>query len=320
MAINLTQLKPHVVSRDLSGYLTFIYGAPKTGKTTFSSQMPKPLLIAAERGYNAIPGIIAQDVTSWSEFKQTFRELKKKEVKELFDSIIIDTVDILADMCQKYIMNQQNIEDMGDLGYGKAWTLFKNEFNEVFRGLTQLGYAVVFLGHDKEQILEDGTRIIRPSLSNATRSIITGMSDIIGYAYQAGPGQMSHLKLRAEDGSVICGSRVKYMPSDIVFTYDNLSNALGEALDKEAAEFDNKFITNEKVENQPTLKEYDLDGMKAEFNEITSQLMAENEDNRSKIVEIVEKYLGKGNKASDATMAQGEHLELIILEVKELLS
>jgi len=59
MAINLLALEPHKVSRDLSGYITYIYGPPKSGKTTLGSQMPKPLLLAFERGYNAIPGIIA---------------------------------------------------------------------------------------------------------------------------------------------------------------------------------------------------------------------------------------------------------------------
>ena len=28
--------KPHKVSKDLSGYITYIYGAPKTGKTTLA--------------------------------------------------------------------------------------------------------------------------------------------------------------------------------------------------------------------------------------------------------------------------------------------
>ena len=59
MAINLLALAPHKVSRDLSGYITYIYGPPKSGKTTLGSQMPKQLLLAFERGYNAIPGIIA---------------------------------------------------------------------------------------------------------------------------------------------------------------------------------------------------------------------------------------------------------------------
>lgn len=37
MAINLLALEPHKVSRDLSGYITYVYGAPKVGKTTLGS-------------------------------------------------------------------------------------------------------------------------------------------------------------------------------------------------------------------------------------------------------------------------------------------
>ena len=59
MAFNLLNLQPHKVSRDLSGYITFIYGPPKTGKTTLATQMPSALLLAFEKGYNAIPGILA---------------------------------------------------------------------------------------------------------------------------------------------------------------------------------------------------------------------------------------------------------------------
>ena len=103
MAINLLNLEPHKVSRDLSGYITFIYGPAKCGKTTFGSKMPGALLLAFERGYNAIPGIVAQDITTWGEMKQVVRELKKPEVKERFKSIIVDTADIAADCCQKYI-------------------------------------------------------------------------------------------------------------------------------------------------------------------------------------------------------------------------
>jgi len=40
MAINLLKIQPHKVSRDLSGYITFVYGPPKTGKTTFATKMP----------------------------------------------------------------------------------------------------------------------------------------------------------------------------------------------------------------------------------------------------------------------------------------
>ena len=179
--------QPHKVSRDRSGYITHIYGAPKCGKTTLATQMEKPLLLAFEPGYHALPGVIAQDITSWAEMKQVYRQLKMPEVQQTFRSIIVDTIDIAADRCKKYICNQNGIEDLGDLGYGKGWTKFKEEFNEVFRGLTQLGYAVFFIGHDKAEIIEnpDNTKTtkIRPQLSNSTKTVIAGMADIYGYAH-----------------------------------------------------------------------------------------------------------------------------------------
>ena len=62
----------------------------------------------------------------------------------------------------------------------KGWTAFKEEFNDLFRGLTQLGYAVVFIGHDKEATAIDGDgheyKYIRPALSNSTRQVIEGMA------------------------------------------------------------------------------------------------------------------------------------------------
>ena len=84
MAINLLNIKPHKVSRDLSGYITFIYGGYKTGKTTLAAQMNGALLLAFERGYNALPGVVAQDITSWAEMRSVYRELKKPEVKAVY--------------------------------------------------------------------------------------------------------------------------------------------------------------------------------------------------------------------------------------------
>ena len=136
MAINLLNVQPHKVSTDLSGYITYIYGAPKTGKTTLATQMPGAILIAFEPGYHALPGVMAQDVTTWGEMKQVFRELKKPEVKEAYKAVIIDTIDIAAEKCQKYICQQYSIDNLGDLGYGKGWSAYKQEFNEVFRGIT----------------------------------------------------------------------------------------------------------------------------------------------------------------------------------------
>ena len=321
MAIDLLNLQPHKVSRDLSGYITYIYGAPKCGKTTLATQMDRPLLLAFEPGYHALPGVMAQDITSWAEMKQVYRQLKNPEVQQQFRSIIIDTIDIAADRCKKYICNQNAIEDLGDLGYGKGWTKFKDEFNEVFRGLTQLGYAVFFIGHHKEATVTDpatGTEkmIIRPALSNATREVIAGMSDIYGYAHQVSKDRMSVLTLRDSSGIVECGCRFKYIPNEITLSYTNLVDAIQNAIDKEAAELEGKFITDERTV-APVEVNYDFAGLMSEFQEIVGKLMERDSAvNGPKITTIIDKYLGKGKKVAEATPEQSELIYLIISEIK----
>lgn len=320
--MDLLNIAPNKVSRDLSGYITFIMGTPKTGKTTMAAQMPDALILASEPGYHALPGVVAQDITSWSEMKQAFRELKKPEVKAHFKCIVVDTVDNMADFCQKYICNQNGIQALGDLGYGKGWTAFKDEFKDVFRGLAQLGYAVYFIGHVKEQMVAqpDGTEkmIVRSAMSASTRAEIENIADIIGYAHQKEAGKMSVLTLRSPDGSITCGSRFKYMPEEIPFSYDNLVKALNDAIDKESAEHAGAFVTDERP--APVAEKiYDFDKMMATFQEMVGKLMSENQSNSLKITAIVEQYLGKGRKVGDCTPQQCEQLDLILQDMSELL-
>lgn len=56
--------------------------------------MPDCLLLAFEKGYNALPGVMAQDITSWTDLKMVLRELKRTEVKQVYKSIVIDTVNV----------------------------------------------------------------------------------------------------------------------------------------------------------------------------------------------------------------------------------
>lgn len=321
MAINLLNIQPHKVSKDLSGYITYIYGAPKTGKTTLATQMDGSLLLAFEPGYHALPGVMAIDITSWGDMKQVYRELKKPEVKAVYKAIIVDTIDVAADRCKKYICQQNNIEELGDLGYGKGWTKFKEEFNEVFRGLTQLGYAVFFIGHHKEVSVTDPATgadrmIVRPSLSNSTREVIGGMADIYGYAHQKKVDEMSVLTLRSTDGSIECGCRFKYIPLEITMSYQNLVSAIQEAIDKEAAETGGKFVTSERVTG-PVATTYDYDALIAEFNDLVGTVMTKNQSNGPKITSIVDKYLGKGKKVSETVPDQAEFIHLIVSEIKD---
>lgn len=322
MAINLLAIQPNKVSRDLSGYITYIYGAAKVGKTTLCSKFPGALLLAFEKGYNALPGVMVQDITRWSEFKEVVRELKKPEVKEVFKSIIIDTIDVAGAMCDKYICNQLGIDNIGDGGWStNGWAKYKKELEDNFRTITQLGYALVFISHDKDKTFKrkDGTEYNQtiPTAQTSLNNIAKDMADIYAYASLDDITGKRSLTMRSLDNTVECGSRFKYMPAEIPLDYNELVKALNEAIDKEAKENDNKFVTNDRVAPVET-PTYDYNALMEEFQTIVAPLMQKDSNYYGpRIVSIVEKYLGKGKKVSDTTIDQAEFIYLIVSEMKE---
>ena len=321
MAINLKSLQPHKVSTDLSGYMTYIYGPGGAGKTTFGVQAPKPLLIAFEKGYNALPGVIAQDVTTWGEMKQVLRELKGDEVKSMFSTIIIDTVDIASTLCEKYVCSQLGIENIGDGGWTtNGWSKVKKEWEQTFRAVSMEGYALIFISHakDKKFTRKDGTEYnqVVPSCSSAYNEIIKNMVDIEGYIDVAG-GERK-LILRSADDSVECKCRFAQIEPEIPFSYDNLVSALNKAIDAEAKMTGNKFVTSEKAKVVDTPK-YDYNGLMDEFQKIVGALMAKDEAAyRPKVVEITNKVLGRGKKFTECTVDQVELMDLVVNELKAL--
>jgi hypothetical protein len=155
-------------------------------------------------------------------------------------------------------------------------------------------------------------------MQTSALAIIENMSDIIGYAHPqvTDNGSRMVLTLRSLDNSIRCGCRFKYIQPEIDFTYEALTKALNEAIDKEAAETNNQYVTDERAA-APVIKEYDFDALMAEFKELAGALMQKSQTNGLKITQIVDKYLGKGKKVGEATPAQAELIYLIITEIKE---
>ena len=285
--------------------------------------MPKPLILAFERGYNALPGVMAQDVTTWGEMKQVVRQLKDPAVKEMFSSIAVDTVDIAGALCEKYVCSQNGVDSLSEIPYGQGWTKVKKEFEEVFRTITQLGYAVVFISHSKDKVFKNKNGVeynqIVPTCPTSYNNIAKDAADIYAYAekYTENGEAKVRLVLRSPDNSAETGCRFKYIPPVIDFTYNNLVKALNEAIDKEAQMSNNQFVTNER--EIATIKtEYDYEGLMAEFKELVGSLMNENPEYYGpRITQIVDKYLGKGKKVAEATIDQAEFISLINTEIKD---
>ena len=256
--------------------------------------------------------------------KQILRQLKRPEVKEHFQSIIVDTIDIAAAACEKYIIDQNNVDTLNQIPYGQGWVQVKRELESTFRAVTQLGYAVLFISHDKDKTFkrQDGTEYnqVVPTLSNSYNEIIKNMVDIYGYAHlivkDGIPSRV--LTLRSFDGAVDCGSRFRYMQPEIQFSYNSLVNALNNAIDEEAKRVGKEFITDER-NILTSSEELNFDALYKECGELLTSIPVDKKEYyHPYIEEIISRYLGRGKKVSQITRNQVEQLSLIVYDLKEL--
>lgn len=339
--LDLLSITPHQVSRDLRGYSVFFYGEPKSGKTTIATRFPNHLLLAFEKGYNAIAGAMAQPVNSWAEFRKVLRQLKDPAVQTRFETVIVDTVDIAYDLCEKYICANAKrpdggigVDTIGDIGYGKGYTLVAKEFDEALRSIVQLGYGLVLISHATDKTFKDERGMeynqIVPTLGAKPRNIVTRLCDIIGYSriveMQDGDSTVAKPMLFMRGTPrYVAGSRFKYTPDYIEFNYQSLVNAIAEAIDKQAAEDGVEYFTNERNNLYAAeVVEYDYDELMTEFNNLVTNLISSFSEEefaariQPKIIQITEKYLGKGQKVSQISRDQTEALSLIVDEVKDI--
>lgn len=277
-----------------------------------------------EKGYNALPGVIAQPINSWIEFKKCLKELAILEVQEKYQTIVIDTADIAYAYCEKYICSREGVENVSDIPYGKGYSMIGNEFDESIRKILQLNYGLVLISHSTDKVFKDtdGNEYnqIVPTLDKRGRLICERTCDIIGFSTVVNTenGPQTRLFMR-ETPRYVAGSRFKYIPDSIEFSYNNLVNAIKEAIDKQAAENGGMYVTDARTQVVTQDVSYDFETLMKQFQDAVGQLMSKNQSNGPKITSIVEKHLGRGKKVGDCTPDQAEHLSLIIDDLKSLL-
>lgn len=328
MANALLQIKPHEVSRDLSGYSVLLYGTPKSGKTTIASKFPKALVFAFEKGYSAIPGIMAMPINKWSEFRSFLSDLDEPETKEMYKTIVIDTADIAYDYCTEYILNREGAETMKDIPYGGGYQMVMKEFDKCIRRILQMDYGLVLISHAQDVTLKDEKGVeyqqMMPTLDKRGRLVCERTCDIIGLTrpVMQEDGKTVTKMFMRETPRFVAGSRFRYTPDVIDLSYENLVNAIKDAIDKEAAETGNQYVTATKSNLYIEADEeyFDFAVMNEEFGNLVNQLMAKDIQNRSVITKIVADYLGAGKKVSECTEKDAGQLDLILKELRKLVS
>jgi hypothetical protein len=192
--------EPTIEASDFLDHLILLYGPPKIGKTTFSTEIEGQYMIATEPGFKSLK-CRKTHITSWVGFR-TFIETieKKKKLLKKLSLFSVDTVDNLAKFCMQYTCGRLEIGHPSDLQWGKGWEAYRDEFTYWILRLCAIGKGVMFISHESEkEIVHEGihTNKCVPALPKTCYTVINNLVDFIirmGYDLDRKPRSKSKKK------------------------------------------------------------------------------------------------------------------------------
>lgn len=328
---SIFDVQPHKISRNLKGFSFLIFGERKSGKTTNATKFPKHIILGAEKGWNAIPNAMAIPINTWSEAVKYQGQLLKdakdveKGVKEetTFETVIIDTADLMWSYCEKYICSINGVTKLDDTENKCGYKQLEKTFEDWFLALIKVGYTVIFISHSEDKQVKDpktGEKVnkVVTTLEKRCAKVIARAVDIMGYAranYDSEGKVVTTLRLRGTP-EIECGSRFKYQSEEIPFTYEALRDDIFKAIEKQEQEAGvkaTKEVSNLFVEES---KERTYEEVMADVNKIGKRFHKAGK--LSDMNMLVEKRFGAGFKISTATQQQKDGVEAVLVELENL--
>lgn len=295
----------------------------KVGKTSFAAQIEKNLILATELGTNAIDNLSVIPILKWTDVKQVLKQLRDPRARELYNTITFDTISIAADLVEKYICSRENVDNIRDIPFGQGFKMVAKELQDVLREITLLGFGLILICHSKETassyVDEDGNAIpcVQPDLTRNIYTVASGITDLIGYiGVEFDKDGNSHRYLYTrQTPTIFAGSRWKYLNPKIEFGYDELVQAIGEAIEKQK-ELDGAVVVDKAemvVEKQRPFTDVMEEAKNIWVNYVGSVEDEEEKENRLRVInDIVQRVFGKPIKLSQATPSQQDLVELFI--------
>ena len=242
----------------------------------------------------------------------------------MYNTITIDTVSIAWDLCEQYICAQAGVQRLADIPWGAGYAQLSQEFENTLRAITMLGYGLVLITHvDIRKEVKDDNEIeyYAPSLNKRCYPICNRIVDIIGYIdiVWDEEGNSKRWLYTRQTPNIMAGSRFKYLAPKIEFGYQQLVDAISDAIEK-SEKLDGAQI----VDVQPTQVEEKLDynALRAEAQMLWTKLVgtgdAIDEDMARRILKRVEMIFGHPMKISEITEDQVDLLQLVVLDMRDL--
>ena len=194
-----------------------------------------------------------------------------------------------------------------------------------------MDYGLVLISHATDKVFQDESgseyNKIVPTLDKRANNIVARMADIIGYSRIVTNDKGENVTKLFIRGTprFEAGSRFKYTPDYIDFTYKNLVKAISDAIDKQATEDGEEYFTDTRSNAYAdTTEDLNFDELMDKCSEIINSLIDNNSSDvfesfyQPRIIQITDKYLGRGQKMSQCSREQVEALSLIFDDLKSL--
>jgi len=241
----------------------------------------------------------------------------------MYNTIIIDTVDIMASLCESFVCQQAGVNNLSDVAFGRLYGEYSREMTNVLRKITMMGYGLAFIAQEDIKIVKDdkGDEIekLQPMLDKRALKIVNAIVDFILYIGQEWDEQGNNNRFFYTRNTpfITAGSRFGEMSAKIPFSYEALIQEVQRAIEKNTGG-DSSLFTNEKVEYKEEIKRPFAETM-AEAGQIWAQFPKTPEWNDRKM-KVVEEYFGQPIKLSTAVESQQDLVESVIDDLKNLLS
>ena len=322
MAVNIFNIPVKTtINRSMNSKSIMVVGKSKSGKSTIASQAPRPIFLMTENGGEALTGFTPVPIGSWSDFKQVVSQLCTEQARGQFDTVVIDTYTNLILLLDKYVgsklSTEKNSLDFGsEADFGKGAKAMRNELGIQLQKLANQGYLLLNIVHAEDKVdFATGKEYIGTSLSNSLYGVAEKFVDQIIYLRRDvnKAGEVKHtIWFNEKGGFKGAGGRFTPQIDYCDCSYKALEGAILGAIDSTGV----STIETNKPSVQIEVDDYDFEGLMEAFKSYTTQLMAQDTSNGTKITKIVESVLGAGKKVNSMTSNQGELLNEINNKLK----
>lgn len=243
----------------------FIWGQTMHGKSYLASQFPNPVIFNTDGNADAIetPSVDLKNERDPKTGKIKFSVIDQLNqlIIELeqgghgFETVVIDVIDDVVTLIEQAICEENGVQYIGDLPYGKGFGIFKSIFTALVVKLKALPMNVIYISR-YSTINENGIEKPVPSLSVKHLNTVNGNCDMNILCQKIGKNYIRRAVDRRKDyqREWIQDERILSILDTVIGAFDKPTQTSKEEAKKiveELEKAEEKSATNESTQEDP---------------------------------------------------------------------